>query len=588
MNPPHPLPAAKTRLKVTLAGVLGIAALLGGVEFYFSSRIFPGVMADGVAVGRMTVEEAAAQIAARGKIANRPPVAVQAAGRSYTLSAAELGWRADAMATAQAAFRIGREGGLANSLRERWAAWRQGVNVPVSGVVDKTVLYRRLEQLGSALKQSPKNAKVEFKNGRFVVTPDTPGRRFNVERAAASFLADPSTATLELPMEEVAASVRASEYEARAAEANALLRPITLNYTQPGGALKTYTLRPEQVAGLMVLKKEGLEANPAAVRKLLRQVAKAYDQEAVNAHYVWSSSSPATLAFTVVGEKPGWKLDQKAAEEALVPLLWQPDARTLDLPVVTVEPTLKAADLPEPSQLVLLSSATTTFKGSSAERIHNVRTAASRLDGYIIAPGETFSFNHAVGDIAPETGFKEGLVISGGRTVPGVGGGVCQVSTTTFRALYQAGLPVVERNPHAYRVHWYDPIIGFDAAVYQPYLDLRMKNDTPSPLLLRTYYDPDKVSLTVSVWGLPIGRTVTISDPVILSRTPHPPAKYIEDDSLRPGVRKQVDWAADGYSVRLSRTITDASGTRTEVLSTHYRPWQAVYLVGPIQAHPGR
>ncbi|WP_276954749.1 VanW family protein [Allomeiothermus silvanus] len=589
MNPPHPLPAAKTRLKVALAGVLGIAVLLGGVELYFGSRIFPGVMADGVAVGRMTVEEAAAQIAARGKIAHRPPVAVQAAGRSYTLSAAELGWRADALATAQAAFRIGREGGLANSLRERWAAWRQGVNVPVSGVVEKTVLYRRLEQLGSALKQSPKNAKVEFKNGRFVVTPDTPGRRFNVERAAASFLDDPSTATLELPMEEVAASVRASEYEARAAEANALLRPITLNYTQPGGALKTYTLRPEQVAGLMVLKKEGLEANPAAVRKLLRQVAKAYDQEAVNAHYVWgTSSSPATLAFTVVGEKSGWKLDQKAAEEALVPLLWQPDARTLDLPVVTVEPTLKAADLPEPSQLVLLSSATTTFKGSSAERIHNVRTAASRLDGYIIAPGETFSFNQAVGDIAPETGFKEGLVISGGRTVPGVGGGVCQVSTTTFRALYQAGLPVVERNPHAYRVHWYDPIIGFDAAVYQPYLDLRMKNDTPSPLLLRTYYDPDKVSLTVSVWGLPIGRTVTISDPVILSRTPHPPAKYIEDDSLRPGVRKQIDWAADGYSVRLSRTITDASGTRTEVLSTRYRPWQAVYLVGPSQAHPGR
>lgn len=109
MNPPHPpIRAAKTRRKVALAGVLGIAALLGGVELYFSSRIFPGVMADGVVVGRMTVEEAAAQIAARGKIANRPPVAVQAAGRSYTLSAAELGWRADAMATAQAAFRIGR------------------------------------------------------------------------------------------------------------------------------------------------------------------------------------------------------------------------------------------------------------------------------------------------------------------------------------------------------------------------------------------------------------------------------------------------------------------------------------------------
>lgn len=206
----------------------------------------------------------------------------------------------------------------------------------------------------------------------------------------------------------------------------------------------------------------------------------------------------------------------------MIPLLWQPDVRTLDLPVVAALPTLKAADLPEPGRLVLLSSATTTFRGSSPERIHNVRTAASRLDGHVIAPGQTFSFNQAVGQITPEAGFKEGLVISGGRTVPGVGGGVCQVSTTTFRALYKAGLPVVERNPHAYRVHWYDPIVGFDAAVYQPYLDLRMKNDTPSPLLLRTRYDPDQVSLTVSVWGLPIGRTVAISDPIILSRTPTP------------------------------------------------------------------
>lgn len=590
MNPPHPpIRAAKTHLKVALAGLLGIAVLLGGVELYFGSRIFPGVMADGVAVGRMTVEEAATQIAAQGRLANRPPVAVQAGGRTYRLSAAELGWKADAKATAEAAFRIGREGGLANSLRERWTAWRQGVNVPVSGVVDPAVLTARLERLNLALKQPPKNAEVEFKNGRFAVSPDASGRRFDVAAAVARFSADPSADTLELPVQEVPASVRASDYEARAAEANALLRPITLNYNQPGGALKTYTIRPEQVAGLIVLKKEGLEANPIAVRKLLRQVARAYDKEALNARYLMTAPvSPEEAAFTIAAEEPGWKLDLKAAEEALIPLLWQPDARTLELPVVAVEPTLKAADLPEPGQLVLLSSATTTFRGSSAERIHNVRTAASRLDGHTIAPGETFSFNQAVGDITPETGFKEGLVISGGRTVPGVGGGVCQVSTTTFRALYKTGLPVVERNPHAYRVHWYDPIIGFDAAVYQPYLDMRMKNDTPSPLLLRTHYDPDKVSLTVSVWGLPTGRTVTISDPVILSHTPHPPAKYIVDNSLRPGTRKQVDWAADGYSVRLSRTITDASGTRTEILSTRYRPWQAVYLVGPSEARTGQ
>jgi vancomycin resistance protein YoaR len=104
-------------------------------------------------------------------------------------------------------------------------------------------------------------------------------------------------------------------------------------------------------------------------------------------------------------------------------------------------------------------------------------------------------------------------VISAGRTVKGVGGGVCQASTTAFRALYKAGLPVLERNQHAYRVHWYDPLIGLDAAVYQPSLNLRMQNDTSGPLLIRTETLPGRT--TVRVYGQPtnLERQHPLEDP---------------------------------------------------------------------------
>ena len=139
----------------------------------------------------------------------------------------------------------------------------------------------------------------------------------------------------------------------------------------------------------------------------------------------------------------------------------------------------------------------------------------------------------------------------------------------------------MERNQHAYWVHWYAPQMGFEAAVYQPGVDLKMKNDTGAPILIRTITDMTKGTLTVNLYGIPVKRKVTISDATVLSRTPHPPSKTIYDASLAPGQMKQVDWAVDGYNVQVTRTITDSKGTRKDTISSNYKPWQAVFAVGP-------
>ena len=223
-----------------------------------------------------------------------------------------------------------------------------------------------------------------------------------------------------------------------------------------------------------------------------------------------------------------------------------------------------------------------TYYNSSPERRTNVATAAQKIDGTVVPAGEVFSFLNSLGGITADNGFVGGLIISGGRTVDGLGGGVCQVSTTTFRALYQAGLPVVERNQHSYRVGYYEPQVGFEAAVYDPGVDLKLKNDTGGTVMIKTQNYNKSSTLVVEVWGtVKPQRSVTVSPAVILSSRAHPPAKYVFNPKLPAGRIEQVDWAQNGYNLYITRAIKDASGVKYDRTSTNYKPWQAVYEYGP-------
>ena len=226
----------------------------------------------------------------------------------------------------------------------------------------------------------------------------------------------------------------------------------------------------------------------------------------------------------------------------------------------------------------LLSEATTRFAGSSNERAFNLTLGASRLNGYVIPPNTVFSFAKAIGEISLATGYKKAFVISGEQTVEGVGGGMCQVSTTTFRAAYFAGLPIVDRRPHSYQVGYYKPA-GLDAAVFLPERDFKFKNDTPGNILIQT--EVKGVYLTFRFFGTK-DRSATWSDPVFLSRTPALPTRFIVSPNMRPQTFQQVDFAADGASVRVTRTVQFTDGHKlTDTLNSVYKPWGAVWLVGP-------
>lgn len=253
------------------------------------------------------------------------------------------------------------------------------------------------------------------------------------------------------------------------------------------------------------------------------------------------------------------------------------------IPVLRTAPKISTGDVNNLGIKELVGKGASLFYGSIPERIHNVQLASTRLNGLLISPGETFSFNKSLGDVSQDTGFKQAYIIKAGRTILGDGGGVCQVSTTLFRAVLNAGLPIVERQAHAYRVHYYEDDLGpgFDATVFDPNADLKFKNDTDNYLLVQSSINIKKKQLTFELYGSRDGRQVEISKARVWDKEPPPPDLYQEDPTLPAGTVKQVDWKAWGSKVAFDYKVTRNGKTLIEkTFYSTYKPWQAVYLKG--------
>lgn len=230
-----------------------------------------------------------------------------------------------------------------------------------------------------------------------------------------------------------------------------------------------------------------------------------------------------------------------------------------------------------------IGEATSNYAGSIPGRIHNVILGTSKFNGIIIPKGEVFSFVRTVGDISAATGYAPAYIIKDGKTILGDGGGICQVSTTLFRAAMNTGLPIVERHAHAYRVHYYenDRKPGFDATVFSPSVDLKVKNDTDAAILIQTSVDKTNQIVTFTMYGKKDNRKVTLTDATIWDVVSAPEPKFQDDPTMKRGTQKQVDWAAPGTKSRFHYTVTkgDTIIQDTDFYS-NYRPWQAIFLVG--------
>lgn len=302
---------------------------------------------------------------------------------------------------------------------------------------------------------------------------------------------------------------------------------------------------------------------------------------------LFNFSSGRVTAFKL--SSTGRALNKKEAEKLFnyfLPLAIEKKEFNLiiTLPVYEVKPKVAIEEVNNLGIKELIGRGASRFTGSIQNRIDNITLAAKTLNGVLISPGEEFSFNKALGDVSSKTGYKPAYVIKERRTVLDDGGGVCQVSTTLFRAALNTGLPITERRAHAYRVGYYEqgpPGVGFDATVYPPSPDLKFKNDFESYLLIQSFVNYQTSTLTFELYGTADGRSVEITKPIIKNQVPALPDLYLDEPTLPKDQVKQIDWSAWGADVSFIRTVVRNGETIiSETISSHYQPWQAIYLRG--------
>jgi vancomycin resistance protein YoaR len=587
----EPSPAQALLQTGLLIALLGVALTgVGGaaLDVAYGARALPTVRFETIPVGGLHRDEVRGVLATHLNAFEAAPYVFHFGTREWRPTAAEVGLRLDMAGMAEDAVAAGRT--LRWPLRgfTSVATLVRPPAVALRATLDRAQLFAFLSAVAAEVDREPTNAALSVRNGRIVVGQAAPGRRVDAAATAARVPVPTSPVAGRVEVQVAAAEpalTDAAIQEAQTTTARILASPLTLRLGD-----RAWTIGPDVLGGMIEFKRvaggsgagaDRLQAGLAEARvaSYVRTLAAEIDRPAVDAQLRWVNN-----AVSVVRESAdGVKLDQPAAVRAIVAQA-PTDGRDVALTTSVTRPAVTSDATTVAGIRQLVATGSSKFAGSSPERVNNIQVAASKLDGKVIPPGTMFSFLTALGPITTEAGYQEGLTIQGDATVPGIGGGVCQVSTTVFRAAFFAGLPIIERHQHTYRVGYYEQDgspVGFDAAVYDPGVDLRFRNDTENALLMHAQVDTRASTLTFSFYSTPAGRDVKLTPQKTNEVKAGPRLPDVVDPTLAKGVRKQVEWSADGADATIRRLVTVGGQTLfSDAFFSRYIPWREKWVVG--------
>jgi vancomycin resistance protein YoaR len=546
----------------------------------------PGVYAWDVDLGGMTRDEAQEHLGATWQYPPGRYPTLRYGDQAWPVSLADLGATLDVAATVDAAFAVGHQSNLVARFEQQLKVLINGHLVAPILVSDAGAGAMFVSRIADEINRPLRNATLALGDDLSVnIIPGQAGRRVDEDatyQALVERLVGMGGGEVGLVISE-SEPLLADLSDTQARVQRILSGPIVLTAPE----VEPWIIEPATLASWLILKPasnpEGnatlsVSLDSALATRLAQEIAAQVDRPAADAQFRWDDANGTLVASAE--SVPGQTLDIPTTA-SLIENAATNDQRTVPLPLMEVRPTLASEDAPHLGIVELISEGVTSFAGSSAGRVQNIIVGAAQFDGLLIPPGETFSFNHYLGEVSTEKGYEESIIIWGNTTRADVGGGLCQVSSTAFRAAFWAGVPVVERWPHAFRVSYYEPPKGLDATIYSPSVDLKWVNDTGHHILIHTRVDEPNRTLTFLFYGTNPGRTVEMDGPHESNHVPHGPTVYRDDPTLPKGKTKQIEWAKDGLDVMIYRIIKEnGEQVAREPFFSRYRPWQAVILVG--------
>jgi vancomycin resistance protein YoaR len=577
--------------------ILGAAALAGGfaigggsafvtrMGMRHNGRFLPGTMVEGVDVSDLKPSEAAVMFDNRWRDYLANPVVFRAPDRDWRPSAADIGIKVDYLNPLRKAYVWGRSGGIFQRTREQTQAAASARNWPITFEFDQAKLRTYLQSVASMYFQPFNDAEVALQGEDLRFREARSGVELDWQAALPLVNAPGAEAgiqEIEIPLVQTLPTFTTGAARQLVSEVERLAEtPLVLEFEGAGWFIPQAQLRQsisiDNSGDTLVATLERSRLQP-----LFDEIDNTLGFEAIDGKLTYDPETNRVTEFQPWSDGRG--LDHRSLFDRVL-LAARTGQPRVEIPIVGRPATRSTPDAEDLGISELLATGDSLFINSAGYRITNISNGSGLLHGAVVMPGEIFSFNEYLGPIEYDRGFIDGLVIIDDSTEDAIGGGICQVSTTMFRAAFWAGLPILERHKHLYRVRYYEQggyPIGFDASIWQPSLDVKFMNDTDGAIMVRTLFDRRRQSLRFELWGKPTGRTVEVSDHQLTDWVDSPPDQWVIDPEEEEGFKEQTEWAVEGVFATLKRRVMVGDEIHLEdAFYSSFTPWPNRYTVSP-------
>lgn len=497
----------KALYSIGVASLILLAGLIS-LRLAYADRIYPGVWGNGLYLGGLTKGEAKQLLDKQTTNYIETPIFISDGQNSTKLDLKTIDLSYDTQATSDEAFSQGRNGNLVQQMGQQISLLLGGGDKTLAVFnYDGNKLATAINPIYVKSAELVNNASLDYIDGKLQVVSGQTGKRLDLSGLVLDI--DTHLRTLDVKQINAQTNSMTPLVDNNTIATNQTIvegyveKPLKLT-----DSAKSWDVSPKDIISWIKYSDTSYTlAKVSAPLTSFYYLAPAkpkpsFDKSEIK-HYLEGISGQINIEaqdaqLTIEGDRAtvfkqsrdGKKLDiDKSAESIYAVLDGSEDDRSIALSVTTTKASVNDSNIDKLGIKELLSEGVSYFPGSSASRLTNVRVGASRFNGVLLKPGDTFSFGALLGDVGPEQGYAKSYVILDGKQDTDYGGGLCQVSSTAYRAALLAGLPIVERHNHAFAVSYYtEPygVPGVDATIYYPQVDFKFKNDTGAHILIQT------------------------------------------------------------------------------------------------------
>ncbi len=596
-----------------IAGVI-FAVLIFSYGWYslvYVNRIYPNVVIGSTDFSGLSQENAIKKLDEQVKKINSNDIKLILSGNTWDIKTSDIGLNYDIEGTIEKIYSVGRRGNFFDNLKERVSLLFKNKNIDAIYSLDQNVISGKLAEIYSENETPVSDAKFIYSNDVVTIEPEKSGQTIDKAKLYADLDQNLSQLNsvydINIILEDTYPKITENmlnnlkDQYVRALNnviiLNSEVKNITISKSQISSWIYTAAVFNEDQTGFIpkahAEEESGnfsaqLEINQEEIRKFIDSIAGDINHDPKDARLSFSNGN---VSVFQTPEK-GYKVDEDQTVADITNLLISrmnvsrasndkntDENNNIELPLEITDPEVSDVNSETLGIKERIGTGTTSFSGSPDNRIHNIKNGANMFHGVVIKPGETLSAISILGNPSAETGYLPELVIKENKTLPEYGGGLCQVSTTLFRAALNAGLEILERTNHAYRVSYYEPPVGMDATVYYPQPDLVIKNNTDHYILIQTSVVGTQI--TFDLYGTKDGRNVEMSEPVVSETISPPKDVYIESSDLPAGtIKKQESSHAGAKASFYYKVIKDGKTLFEKTFNSVYKAWQGVYLFG--------